>query len=215
MIFCQEIYMISEQRYKKLRVLLKQANSERKQQAKQIDILCNDLIGAQRNFISRLKDIAFTAGFYESIMGASDYNSLFYIAGKLIAQNVSDVNVGFVLRGEDDFHLFVAEGFHIGQKNYLYQCLDNELVENICRSRQLCDLNGMLELGLKGSPSRLKDISASAIPLGGYGVCSGFVLLSKDKGKKLKASDMDTTCSVIPGLSRAVSVCSAKTPSKN
>lgn len=90
--------MISEQKYKRVRGLLKKANRERKKQGKQIDILCNDLISAQRNFISRLKDIAFTASFYESIMGACDYNGLFYVAGKLIEQQVPGASVSFVLR---------------------------------------------------------------------------------------------------------------------
>lgn len=206
--------MISKQRYKKLRELLKRANRERKKQGKQIDILCNDLISAQRDFVSHLKDIAFTASFYESIMGACDYNGLFYVAGKLIAQQVPDANVSFVLRESHSeytsgsgFRLFVAEDSQNQPKDYLQRCLNSELVENICRSKQLCDMQGMLEMGLTGNPSKLGAISAAAIPLGGYNICPGFVLLTRSKSNQLKSGEVDRVCAVIPGLSRAAISC--------
>jgi hypothetical protein len=212
--------MISENRYKKLRKLLKRTNRERKKQGKQIDILCNDLISAQRDFVSHLKDIAFTASFYESIMGACDYNGLFYVAGKLIARQVPEANISFVLResrsgytSEPGFRLFVAEGSQKTQKDYLRDCLNSELVENICRSKQLCDMQGMLEMGLTGNPSKLKGISAAAIPLGGYNICPGFLLLSKSGNKKLKSGEVDRVCGIIPGLSRAANSCVDKAKS--
>ena len=66
--------MDSKQRKKRLRLLIGKLNKERKKQAKKIDILCNDLIAAQRDFIKRLSTISFTADFCESIIGVSDLN---------------------------------------------------------------------------------------------------------------------------------------------
>ena len=49
------------QRHQRLRLLLKKLNKDRKKQAKKTDILCNDLIGAQRGFIRKLRSISFSA----------------------------------------------------------------------------------------------------------------------------------------------------------
>ena len=60
--------MDHKQRYRRLRLLIARLNKERKKQAKKTDILCNDLIAAQRGFIKRLGTISFAADFYEAIV---------------------------------------------------------------------------------------------------------------------------------------------------
>ena len=56
--------------------MIKKLNKDRKKQNQKIDILCNDIIGAQRNFSKRLGIINFVANFYDSIIGATDLNEL-------------------------------------------------------------------------------------------------------------------------------------------
>lgn len=85
-------------RQEKMRLLISKLNKERKKQAKKIDILCNDFIAAQRDFIKGLKTISFIANFYESIIGITDLNSLLYTAVKLIKAEYADANVTFFLR---------------------------------------------------------------------------------------------------------------------
>ena len=58
-----------------------------------MDILCKDLIGAQRNFIKRLKVINFKANFYESIIGTTDLDSLLLTAVELIREEIPKANV--------------------------------------------------------------------------------------------------------------------------
>ncbi|MFQ6036088.1 MAG: hypothetical protein ACE5NM_09630, partial [Sedimentisphaerales bacterium] len=73
-----------KQRHKRLRLLISKLNKERRKQAKKIDMLCNDLIAAQRDFIRRLSTISFAADFYKSIIGITDLSRLLSIASKLI-----------------------------------------------------------------------------------------------------------------------------------
>ena len=82
-----------KEREKKLRLLVRKTNKEQKKQAKKINILCNDLIAAQREFIKRLDTISFTAHFYQSILGITELNSVIFTAGKLIKNEVQDANV--------------------------------------------------------------------------------------------------------------------------
>ena len=86
-----------KQRHRRLCLLIRKLNKERKKQAQKIDILCNDFISAQRDFIKRLNTINFTANFYEAIVGISDLSGLLYTAGKLIKGEIPDSNVAFFL----------------------------------------------------------------------------------------------------------------------
>lgn len=81
-----------------MRLLVKKLNKERKKQSQKIDILCNDLISAQRNFIKRLGTISFIANFCESIVGASDLNNLLYTAVRIIKAETADASVIFFLK---------------------------------------------------------------------------------------------------------------------
>jgi hypothetical protein len=92
----------NEKRNKRLRGLIRKLNQERKKQTQKMDILCNDLIAAQRQFIKRLNIITFTANFYESLIGSADLEDLLYNAARTVKADSSDANVTFFLRHEED-----------------------------------------------------------------------------------------------------------------
>jgi len=98
-----------KQRDKRVRVLVKRLNKARKAQAKKIDILCNDFVSAQREFIKRLGAISFAANFYEAIVGTGDLDVLLNTAGKLIKEQIPDANISFFLRGAENFELHLLE----------------------------------------------------------------------------------------------------------
>src|SRR4030042_2909362 len=93
--------MDHKQRHKRLRLLIGKLNKERKKQTKKTDILCNDLIAAQRDFIKRLDTIRCTANFYEAIAGITEMSNLILLASKLIKDETADANVAFFLRQAD------------------------------------------------------------------------------------------------------------------
>jgi hypothetical protein len=168
-------------RHRRLRLLVRKLNKERKKQAQKTDILCNDFISAQADFIKRLNTINFTANFYEAILGTTDLSSLLYTAGKLIKEEISDSNVAFFLLGfpvsresrngmplqRDNFQLYVPESDQplvpaVAQvqaitleKEHLENCFTPELVDNICKSNKLCTLDDMFAMGLQGNLIRL------------------------------------------------------------
>ncbi len=93
--------IVDEQRHRRLRLLVKKLNKERKKQAQKIDILCNDLIAAQRSFIKRLSTISFIANFCESIVGAADLNNLLYTTVRIIKAETADASVIFFLKNSE------------------------------------------------------------------------------------------------------------------
>jgi len=192
-----------------MRLLISKLNKERKKQAKKIDILCNDLIAAQRDFIEKLKTISFTANFYEAIVGTTDLSSLFYTAGKLIKEEIPDANIAFFLRQQDNFELHLFESDHpiTLEKQRPENCFTSEWVDNICKLNKICTLDDMFAMGLQGNLIGLNKISAVTIPLGLFGPSLGFILIYRSSQNKLTPDELNNISAVTRGLSRAIQSC--------
>ena len=192
-------------------MLIKKLNKERKKQAKKIDILCNDLIAAQRNFIKRLNTISFTANFYKSIIGTTDLSKLLYIAAKLIKTEINDANVAFFLRQADNFEMYMFESDQpiALEEQHLENCFSTELMYDICRSNKVCTLDDMFSMGLEGNLIGLNKISAMTIPLGLPGSSLGFILVYRSSENKLTADEVSKISAITSGLSQAITSCRA------
>jgi len=201
--------MDHKQRNRRLRLLVSKLNKERKKQAKKIDILCKDLIAAQRDFIKKLDTISFTANFYETIVGATDLSSLILTAGKLIKDEIPDANIAFFLCQADSFELHMFESnqpITLG-KQRLENCFSPELVDNICKSNKICTLDDMFAMGLQGNLTSLNKISAVTVPLGRLGSSLGFILICRSSQNKLTADELNNVCAITCGLSQAIASC--------
>jgi transcriptional regulator with GAF, ATPase, and Fis domain len=207
----KRVIVEDKQRHRRLRMLLKKLNKKRKKQAKQIDILCNDFIGAQKDFIKSLKTISFIANFYESIIGITDLNSLLYSVVQLIKEENTDANVTFFLRQSDNFELFMFESEQpiTLEKQQLENSFTPELMDNICKSNKVCTLDDMFAMGLQGNLIGLNKISGVTIPLGTHGSSLGFVLVCRSSENKLTAKEINNISAVSCGLSRAIQSCQA------
>jgi hypothetical protein len=208
---------MDQQRHRRLRLLISKLNKERKKQAKKIDILCNDFIAAQRDFIDKLNTVSFTADFYESIIGITDLGGLLHVASKLIRDEIADVSVTFFLRqsanGGFELHMFESEK-PIGLEKYrLENCFTTELVEQICKSNKLCTVDDMFAMGLQGNLVGLNKISAVTVPLGELGQSLGFVLIYRSSQNKLATLQLSRVSAIRAGLARAIQACQVLLPS--
>ena len=200
---------MDRKRYDRLRLLIRRLNTERRKQAKKTDILCNDLIAAQKDFIKKLDTISFTANFYESIVGITDLSDLLYNVGSLIKSEISDVNIAFFLRRAESFELHMFESnqpITLGKQN-IENCFTAELVDNICKSNKLCTLEDMFAMGLQSSPSMLNKISACTIPIRQAGSSLGFIFIYRSLPNKLTVAELNNIAAVTTGLSRAIASC--------
>ena len=205
------------QRHKRLRLLLKKLNKDRKKQAKKTDILCNDLIGAQRDFIRKLKTISFTANFYESIVGMTELNTLLYTAAKQIGNEKHDTNIIFFLREAESFEIYLPGNDRPPalDKEQLADCFTPESMDNICKSNKICSLEDMYQLGLQGNLAGLNGTSAVTIPLGLFGSPLGFMFVYRSSDDKLTADETDDISAVTSGLSQAIVSCRALSRTAN
>jgi hypothetical protein len=197
------------QRQKRVRMLASKLNRARKSQAKKIDMLCNDIIGAQWGFIKRLDAISFAANFYKTIVGITELDNLLYTADNLIKEEIEDSNVAFFLRQPQSFklHMFESNQPIAIDQQHLENCFTNELVGNICESNKVCTLEDLFKMGLQGNPAMLNKISAAVIPLDHLGSSLGFILIYLPSEKKLTTDQTARITAITPGLSKAVSAC--------
>jgi len=199
----------NELRYKRLRLLTKKLNRERKRQAKKIDILCNDFITAQKDFVRKLNAVNFMAVFYESIIGKNDLNSLLRTAVRMIKDELGDATVTFFLREGENFevHIFeTADPISVG-KGSLEDCFSPELMDNICKANKVCTLEELFALGLEGNPVELNKVSAVTIPLGRAGYSLGFILIYRSGGERVSLERLGGVRAVAPGFTRAIRSC--------
>jgi hypothetical protein len=198
---------VSEQkRNKRLRFLIARLNKERRKQAKQIDILCNDLIAAQKHFIKSLKVIGFASDFYEAIMGLTELNELLVTAGNLIKDQIADVNIAFFLLQNNNFEMHIFESEQpIGlDDKRIENFFTPELVENISQSNRVCCVEDMLTMGLQSNPRYLEKVSLAGLPLNHHGSALGFVLLYRTSKCPFTTEELQSIDHISPGLGRAI-----------
>ncbi len=208
--------MTQTERHQRLRLLLRRLNQQRKRQASQIDILCHDLIGAQRSFLQRLQEIGFAAEFYRSLLGGTDVNGILARAGRVIKQELPGVEVAFFLRQSDGFELHACRGDeslyreHEGPENDF----DAELVDSICKYNKPCTLDDIVALSAASTPAALREYSLATLPLSDLGRSLGFVLLWCPLPQVLDAADVRRIGPVMCGLAQALRAMCLSLPSR-
>jgi transcriptional regulator with GAF, ATPase, and Fis domain len=198
-----------ERRNKRLRLLIKRLNNERKKQAKQIDILCNDFISAQKDFIKKLSVIAFAADFYEGISGVTDLNELLNASANLIRDQIPDVNVDFFLLQGNNFelHIFESDRLIDLEDKRIENFFTDELVNEIAKSNRICVIDDMLAMGLGAPPLCLEKISAVTAPLATNNCSVGFVLIYRCSQKPISSDELKAIAQISSGLARSIAAC--------
>jgi len=198
-----------ERRNKRLRLLIKRLNNERKKQAKQIDILCNDFISAQKDFIKKLSVIAFAADFYEGISGLTDLNELLNASANLIRDQIPDVTIDFFLLQGSNFelHIFESDRLIDLEDKRIENFFTDELVNEIAKSNRICVIDDMLAMGLGAPPLCLEKISAVTAPLATNNCSVGFVLIYRCSQKPISSDELKAIAQISSGLARSIAAC--------
>ena len=198
--------MSQTERHKRVRLLVKRVSQQRKQQANKIDILCHDLIGAQRSFLHRLQDIGFAAEFYRSLLGCTDVNGVLARAGRTIRQELPGTGVAFFLRQPDgcELHTCPDDESLYSEQQGPHECFDPDLVENICKHNRPCTFEDILDLGAAGDLALWRRFSLVTLPLSDLGRSLGFVLIYCLRPQTLNTADVRRLVPVMRGLAQAI-----------
>ncbi len=201
--------MKDSKRNNRIRLLAKNLNRRRKKQAVQIDLLCNDIINAHRDFLDTVRTLTFTSDFYESLIGTVDIDNLFRSCASMIQKHIPDSNIVFFINEQSRFQSYAFD-CNVNQTDEAYrleQYFTSEVVESIISTNRPCDIDEMLQAGLQINPAILKNSSAITVPIAANGSVTGFILLYKFSGQSFDRRQIRLLCSVRRGLSRAIRAC--------
>jgi transcriptional regulator with GAF, ATPase, and Fis domain len=192
---------------------IRKLNAIRHKQAQKIDILCNDMVLANKDVIEQITNLTSTVDFYESITGECDMSVLLDKAARQVRQFVQNSNVGIFLTNSKGFELHMADNSPIEMDgNKIEGYFTEEVINDICRSNKVSSLEDMCKIGLQGNPNILNNISAAAVPLGRFTEPVGFILICRNTENKLTASELDEVTAITPGLRKAINACQSMMP---
>ena len=203
---------LDQEQNKRSRQVIAKLRKQNDEQAKKINILCNDIISAHGDFSRQLDNLAFAVRFYESVLGQSDIGADLTRAAESIRSAVADCNVAVFLVDKGRFELHIVDenkpiDIDTGR---LESYFTSEVVDSICRSNKVCSMNDMFEMGLIGNLSELGRICSAAVPLACSGSSLGFILLYRSSEEKLRPEELAKVVAVAPGMCRAIEACASR-----
>lgn len=207
--------MSQTERHRRLRLLLNKLNRQRKQQARKVDILCNDLISAQRAFIQRLSTIGFAAEFYRTLLGSMDLNHLLVRTDRFLRQELPGAGVAFYLRQPEGCELYPHwdDEMLAGESAGTLLRLSSGLADSICKSDKPCTLAEISSMGIESDLRSLNGFSVATLPLSDLGRPLGFMLLWRVLPGAVTAEEIRRISTVMCGLSQAVRAARVPQPS--
>lgn len=193
-------------RRKHIRSLVHGLNQARRRQAKQIDILCTDMVAAHGEFASQLRSLIDTIRFYESILGQKDLTSLLDTSAAQVQSLLADTIVAIFVLESNGFAMYrvPTPSDSALQSCQLESGLSAEIVHNLSNHRKLCMLDQMWEMGLEDVGGEFRKLTAAAIPLTHRGPGLGFILLYRDAAKPFIQKELQKIQSLVPGLRDAI-----------
>lgn len=194
-------------RNKKLYQFVKGVNRKRRAQAKQIDILCNDIIGMHRGFLQTLNKLAFAADFCEAMIGCCDLPRILAETAARINRLFGQCHTVFFLPQAENQRVYVYDNQQSPEDCGLEKYFSHELIDNIVKSNKVCMLDELLSMGLQVGPGVLKNISAAAVPICEDGMAAGFVLVYKSPSQSIRAEQLEYITAIRSTLSRAIRAC--------
>jgi hypothetical protein len=192
-------------RRNRIRRVVSELNKRRRIQARKIDILCNDIIASQRNFLNKLKIMSLQIEFYEALILTSDLESVLDCAADTIEALTGGANIAVWIGGSFSCHIFDEQELTSEQADLIESCFTREIANEIYKSCRCMKLEELFEIGLPESDIFSK-LSVTAIPLQDI-YQKGFILIYHTATRPITPQEIGHVATLVPGLSRAIKAC--------
>lgn len=180
--------------------------ARQQKQARQIDILCNDMIAAHREFSLKMARLNFAVTFYEELLSADDRGDVLDVAVRCIRTHIEEAGAAIFLLEDNGFDMYVADASpgDPAECESFRDWFTRRLVDHISRTNRVCSLEQLLRMGLQGPPAILKTLSAAAVPLGRFGQGLGFIFIYRHAHRPLSAEELSRVAGISSGLRDAL-----------
>lgn len=201
---------MSDQRKKRIRNIIKKIRQQQMRQAKQVEIVCSNMVAAHTEFANTVDGLCFMSQLYESLIGCSSIEQVFEASCRSFKTVISDLNAAFFLTnsGSFDYHFRNNNSDVATSKFQIESCITASLAEQLSESNKVCRLDDMMSFAVQENLSILKGLEIVSVPLRRIGPTVGFMLLYRDKDKPFSAKQLKMFASVSSGIARAVSALS-------
>lgn len=197
---------MSDIRRKRVRELVSKMNRKHKLQQKKVDILCNDMVAAQNDFVTKMEDLCFKTQVFESILGATTLNQVYNAIARNFRSVIEDINIAIYLNSSESFE------YHTRPNNcslpissdMIENCFGEELCNQLCLSNNICGIDEMLELSVQDNLSLLNQINIAAIPLKKFGPAVGFILVYRTADKPFSIAQLKMLGSTASGIAKCI-----------
>lgn len=175
------------------------------------------MVGAHREFSTKLANLNFAVSFYESLLGCSNMETLLDIAAGRFRAALNGADAAIFLLSDTGFDVHIADSglFEPVEKGQFRSWFTPKLVDSISRMNRICSLEQMLRMGLQAPPGVLKTISAAAAPLGQFEKGAAFVLIYRPSSAPLQPDELSRIAAVAPGLRKAIAAFVLKDSNKS
>jgi hypothetical protein len=171
------------------------------------------MIAANKDVIDQVRALTWTVDFYESITGEMDLAALLDKGARQVRKFVKASNVSIFLTNSNGFELHMGDDSPIEvDDSNIERFFNDEVVNEISRSNNICTLDDMCNIGLQGNPNVLNNVSAAAIPIGWFAEPVGFILIYRSADRKLRAEELEKAATIMPGLRNAIKACQTMAP---
>lgn len=187
------------------RRLIGKLNKIRHQQAKKIDILCNDMVSIHSDFVAQLREMEFGVQVYHDLIGQSDYFELMCQVVKSLQKSIGSLNIAIRLWESDRFetHGLCESCRDLVDASAVEGWFTPEVCQKIRKSHAVQDLQTITEPS-EPTAELWNKVAGAAIPLGKNAKSIGFLLAYRYDAGPLSNQEVKRLSSVTPGLSQAI-----------
>ena len=164
------------------------------------------MVTAHTLFAQKVAQLAFTASFYETLLGCSGLEETLNKVVTMIRSNIDQAGAAIFLVESSGFDVHLAKSGNAEQveKSSFQRWFSRPMVQQISQSNHLYTLDEMLKMGLAAPPSVLRTLSAAAVPLGRFGLGVGFMLVYRSAAHPLLDEELSRVASIASGLREAI-----------
>jgi hypothetical protein len=195
---------VDNNRYIRLRELVRGVNRQRKIQARKIDILCTDMVSAHRSILDRLEGLTFTNSLYESLVGCSGAAEVLEAISALFADRFGHCGIAIATLDEGGITLHDTHAGLGEEVSQLPSFFTAENIRALCAANRILTLAELLELPVEIPPKTAERATAAAVPLRLAANATGLLLLYNDVEKQLPPRLIHSAAAIAPAIARTL-----------
>jgi len=198
-----------DQRYHKLRQLLRKTNIDRRTLRNKINILCQDLVHSNTNLTNTLQNLRKAYDFQNDLAGEFDLNYLLHKSLRHIKEQIYNSSGVIYLCQSKNIEAHISGPWYEGQRELdeIEQLLKDTIITQVTQVTQtgcLIPKAGDWQEITTKKRYQLKGLSLLAQPMVSDEEVTGVIVIYKDDSQPLTAADSETVAPYLPPLAHSI-----------